>query len=96
MTLKLRMTILIIVITILTLLRYHQSLSPIAITVIPFQGIKKEMKRIITLIKELHMQASGSKIAAQTASKVQALIEEKREAMAGAAARLDERERKER
>ena len=60
------------------------------------QGIKKEMKRIITLIKELHMQANASKTAAQIATKVQSLIEEKREAMAGAAARLDERERKER
>ena len=60
------------------------------------QGIKAEMKRIITLIKELHVQSSMAKSAAQTYARVQGLIEEKRESMAQAASRLDERERKER
>lgn len=60
------------------------------------QSIKREMKKIITLIKELHVQSSVAKAASQTALRVQTLLEEKRESMSAAAGRLEERERKER
>ena len=60
------------------------------------QSIKREMKKIITLIKELHVQSSVAKTASQTALRVQTLLEEKRENMSASAARLEERERKER
>lgn len=60
------------------------------------QEIKKEMKKIIILIKELHLQTNAVTATNQTFSRVQILIRQKREAAALAANNLELRERKER